>query len=377
VAWLLAGLVGKLFHLLLPFLGTKNPMWIWVLSPILGFIVISIIFSVIAFNVHRKIETFYRYQASELRLALFERLNTRLGICLGIINGALYFVLISFFVFNIAYVTSQVTPSSKPAPAMVRMMNALGQDMQAAKFACTAESVGTLQPMFYKYADLAGFLEQNPQTTPRVADYPGLTGLWQRDDMQILVGDNALTNALASGASVNDILADQQVQDFLKNKDMTKRVNDLFVANIDDLMDYLKTGKSAKYDDQKVLGTWQCNVGVSLAWLRQSNPRMQAAEMRAYKALWTSAYAQTSFLVTGDNQVFLWNWPKFQTQVQPGQPMFTPENWKGDWSADGTNYTLHLSLNGQDKFYTAFTTPDGLRMSVKDTRSMMIFDRAN
>jgi hypothetical protein len=176
---------------------------------------------------------------------------------------------------------------------------------------------------------------------------------------------------------VGEILNEQAVQEFLHNKDQTKMVNGLFEDNIDDLMDYLKTGKSAKYDGEKLLGHWEFNVPVTVAWLRQSQPKIQASEMRAIRALWSEAYAQTTLLVTADKLLFVRNFPRFVSTPSAGQAPFTPEDWKGDWSKDdnGTNYTLHISLGGQDKYMTA--TTDGLRMSVKEGHNLLIFDHAD
>src|SRR5450756_887202 len=331
-ATLLCGLVGKLFHLLLPLVGVKDPLLVWALSPLCGFILVSIIFSVIAFNVHRKADVHYRHKTSDLRLALWNRLNTRLGICVGVLNGAIYFILISFLIFNLTYLTVQAAAAVPQPSLMLRLANSLGKDLQASGLNRTAAAVGTLPPMYYKYADLAGFLVKNPLTATRFAEYPALTSLWERDDMQPLVTDSALTNALASGASVGELVNEAPVQDFLKNKEQTKLVNGIFEANMDDLMEYLKTGKSAKYDGEKILGEWQINVPVTIAWLRQSQPKIQASEMRAIRALWSAAYAQTTVLATADNQLFVKNFPHFQTTPAAGQPPFTPENWKGDWS---------------------------------------------
>jgi phosphate/sulfate permease len=375
-ATLLCGLVGKIFHVVLPWFGTKNPLMIWALSPLFGFILVSIIFSVIAFNVHRQADVYYRRKSSDLRLALWERLNTRLGICVGVLNGALYFVLISFLLFNLTYLTTQVSAGAQQPSVMLRLVNSLGNDLEASGLARTATAVGTLPPVYYQYADLAGFLMQNPQTASRLVEYPALTSLWQRDDMQELVADNALTNALASGASIGEIMNEPSVQNFLKNKDLNRHVNEIITTNMADLMDYLKTGKSATYDGIKVLGNWSFNAGVSAAWLRQSQPQIPASQMRAIRTLWTEAYAQTTLLITADNQVFVRNFPRFEAHPQPNQPPFTPENWNGDWSQDDASYTLHLTLGGQDKFLTA-TTTDGLRLSVKDGRNLLIFDHAD
>ena len=114
-AALLAAPVGKLVHPLLPHLGAGNPIIAWALAPVAGFILVSIVFKVVGQPVHNKVEHFYKYKAGDLRLALWERLNSRLGICVGLLNGALYFVLISFLIFNLTYWTTQVAVAPQPA----------------------------------------------------------------------------------------------------------------------------------------------------------------------------------------------------------------------------------------------------------------------
>jgi|SRR5665213_917038 len=373
-AALLAVPVGKMIHPLLPHLGASNPIVAWALAPLFGFILVSTVFKIVAFAVHRKADVYYKYKAGDLRQALWKRLNSRLGICIGLLNGAAYFVLVCFVIFNLSYWTTQAVSASEQQPALIRLTNRLGNDMQSTGIARAATAVGTLPPMYYQLADLSGFLMQNPQTGGRLADYPALASLWERDDMQALVNDATLTKSLASGATLGDIFKEPPVQDFLKNKELTTLVWGILDSNMNDLTNYLQTGKSAKYDGQKILGRWQLNVNVTLVWLRQANPKIQPKEMGAVRALWSQAYAQTTVLVTADNQVFVKNLPKFQSQ--PGQPLFLPENWNGDWSLDGSNYTLHITLNGQDKFLNA-TTDDGVRLSVKDGRTLLVFNRVD
>ena len=371
-ALLLAVPVGKIFHWLLPHVGVSDPVMVWLLAPIFGFILVSIAFKVAAFKVHTKVDVYYRYKAGDLRQSLFKRLNTRLGICVGLLNGAFYFLLVCFVIFNLSYWTAQAATDAKPQGVLLRLVNQMGRDLQSTGMARPAAAVRTLPPMYYRLADLTGLMMQNPGTGARFADYPGLTSLWQRDDMQELVTDGALTGALASDTTLDDILNQPSVQDLLKNKELTGTVLGAVETNLDDLTNYLQTGTSAKYGGEKILGRWGFNVGVSVAWLGQEQPKIQASEMRAIRALWTQAYSQTSILLTGDNQVFIKNLPRFKTQA--GQP---PElqNWKGDWSVDGTNYTIHVTYNGEDKFMAA--TAEELRLSVRDGRNLLIFDRAD
>jgi hypothetical protein len=101
---------------------------------------------------------------------------------------------------------------------------------------------------------------------------------------------------------------------------------------------------------------------------------MSINEVRAVRAFMFQNYADTHLLVAGDRQAFLKHFP--HVQASPGQPPTTDyENWKGDWSADGTNYDLHLTLNGQDKFMSA--TAEELRLTLKDGKTLLIFDRAD
>ena len=47
----------------------------------------------------------------------------------------------------------------------------------------------------------------------------------------------------------------------------------------------------------------------------------------------------------------------------------------GDWSANGNGYDLHVTLNGAEKFMTA--KAEDLRLSIKDGKNLLVFDRAD
>jgi hypothetical protein len=372
-AWLLAVPLGKIFHFLLPWIGVANPVYQWIFAPVCGFILVTSIFAVVSFNVHRKVDVYYRHQPSQLKLGLWERLNTRLGICVGLLNGAMYFLLISFFIFNFAYWTTQISANASEPPFVTRLVNNLGDEMESTGFARAAAAVGTPAAENYKLADFTGFLMQNKDADARLATYPGLTGIWRRDEMQQFVQDGVLTNAPAAGASVGDLWSDSNIQDFLKNKDMIARMRGFFATNGDDLLTYLQTGKS-KYDSEKLIGLWQFNPSVTLAWFRQNQPQTTPKEMAAIRSLWTAAYGQATILVTGDNKIFITKYPLFIAKPQQNQLPYDIESWNGDWSRDGDTCTLHVTFNNNEKYLTASTT-DGLRLSIKEGHNLLIFDR--
>ena len=375
IAALLATSAGKLFSLLLPMLGVTNPITLWAVSPACGFALVLTVFKVIAQSVHRKVEVFYKYQAGDLRQTLWERLNSRLGICVGLLNGSVYFILVSFIFFNLAYLTFQTSKAETMTsqPIAVRLVNDLGTNMVSSGFSRTASAVGTLRPEFYQLSDLAGFLAQNSQAAHRLVDYPGLASLWERAEMQPLVQDSSLTNAIMTGAAVSTVLNLPSVQDFLYNKKLSQSVWGIVQTNFDDITNYLATGKSPKFDGEKIIGHWEFNPAVTFAWMRQDRPRMSNKEVLAMRAMVFQNYAQTRLLVTGDNQIFVRSLPRVHPGATGQPPTVELNDWKGDWSNDGKTYTLHVTLGTEEKFLTG--TTEGIRLTVKDGRSTYIFDK--
>jgi uncharacterized membrane protein required for colicin V production len=372
IAAMLAGLVGKLAHLVLPHVGVQNPIYAWALAPVVGFILLNFVIAAIAQPFHKRAEHFYRYSAGDLRQALWERLNSRVGICLGVLNGAMYLVLASFMIFNMAYLTTQAATGPQQ-PLFIRLVNNMGKDMQATGFSRTAAAVATMPAMYYHLSDLSGFLIQNPQAAGRFADYPALTSLWERNEMQNLVTDAILTNSLTTGTTMTEVLKNPSVQTLLKTPDQSKLVMGILETNYADLTAYLQTGESTTYKD-KLIGRWQFNPLVTMAWMRQSRPKMAASEMRAIRAWMVQAYAPTRVLATGDNQIFIKQLPQVKA-TSPGQPPTTEYNdWKGDWSTSGTDYDVHVTAgDNNEKFMTA--SAEDLRLTIKDGKNMLIFDR--
>jgi uncharacterized membrane protein required for colicin V production len=367
VAVSFAGLLGKLLKQLFPHVGMKNPVLIWALAPLAAFIVILILFKVIGFFVHRKVYLYYKYQAGDLRLSLWERLNSRLGLCVGLLNGTAYLLLISFVIFNFSYWTVQVAPSSAES-VMIRFPNQLGRDLEATGLSGAARSLVPMPHLYYQLADLAGLLRQNPRLKDRLEKYPAFLSLAERDDFKQLGDDSDFQSAWKDLAPVMQLLKNQQLMTMLKNNDLTMTVLGLLEANWDDLNGYLKTGKSQSYDSEKILGRWDFNVNVSVGTLIVTRPNIPPAEIKALRSLWSDAYSQTVFVAGADHQAFLENLPRFA--VQNGAAVVAEKTTlQGPWKSDGADYGL--TLDG--KSMTAHT--DGQRLTLKSSTETFVFDR--
>lgn len=366
IAGLLAGPLGGLFKHVLAHIGIQNETMAWAIAPIIAFFVILTLFKTAGFYVHRKVEVFYKYKAGDLRLALWERLNARLGACIGTLNGTAYLVLISFVIYNFSYWTVQVA-SSPDETRTTRLINRLGEDLQSSGLDKAGRSLVDMPASFYKVADLAGLICQNPQLSERLGRYPAFLSLMERDDLQQLAQSADFTNAWAAHAPMGQLLSDPQIKVLLQNNALLNVVWETVLTNLDDLLTYLKTGQSPKYDGQPILGCWDFDVSVTVAMLRQARPNIPSNEMRAIRVLWSQNFANTTLVAAGDGQAFLKSLPNFKNHPP------TMETWKGSWSAHGTNYDLSLSDLGETKTLTAQIS--GGRLTLKDDGNLLIFDR--
>src|SRR5665213_330340 len=352
-AALLAVPAGKLFKPLLPHVGIHDETLVWMIAPFVAFGLVLTLFKVAGFVVHRKMNVHYKYYAGDLRLALWARMNSRLGACVGTLNGTVYLVLLCFVIYNLSYWTVQVASDDKESRS-AKLVNELGRDLDSTGMDKAARSVATMPDDYYKVADLVGLICQNPQLTDRLGRYPAFISLLQRDDLQQLAQNADLTNAWLAHAPMGEILSQPAVKTILKNNDLVNTVWMTITNNMDDLTTYLKTGKSAKYDSEQILGRWDFNVGVTVAMLRVAQPNIPSSQMRSIRALWTEAYAQTILIAGSDNQAFLKNLPNFKSTPP------SPETWTGSWTADGDNYDLTLTSNGENKSMTAKISNDRL-----------------
>jgi hypothetical protein len=346
-AWLLAPLAAKVFVPLMGVIGVKNPIWLWALPPFLGFTLLMAIIYGVAFFVHQKVDVYYKYKAGDLRLSLWERLNTRLGACVGLLNGVAYLVLLSFVIHAFSYWTVQMA-SSDTDPKSMRLLNAMGRDLQSTGMNRVAKAMDPLNDAFYNTADLAGKLYCNPMLEARLLRYPGFLTLGEKPEFQALGQDGAFQDMRLKGAPVNEALEQSSAKAIFGNPELLKEIWATVQPNLADLNTFLDTGKSAKYDGEKLLGRWQFDAGRSLLAYRRAKPTVAGAEAARLRVWLRERYGKCSIVAAPDKMVAVKNIPDNKAQLQPGQ---TPElkTFKGTWQADGLEaYEFNLE-GGTDK----------------------------
>ena len=102
-----------------------------------------------------------------------------------------------------------------------------------------------------------------------------------------------------------------------------------------DLPTYLETGKSPKYDSEKILGRWNFNVNVAMSLFRRAKPNISSKEMQNWKRWMVAAFAKTSFVAMTDHQAILKNVPQLRLPAAGAAPSAGPQTLKGQWKSSG------------------------------------------
>ncbi len=368
----LAGPLGKLIKPLLAAFGAKNPTLAWVLAPLVIFLLISILAKVGAFMVHQKVDVYFRYHAGDLRQALWERLSHRLGLCVGLVNGAIYLILISFVLYAFGYWTVQLASDDKD-PRLVRLVSRLAQDLQSTGFAKVARAADPMPQIWYDAADLAGLLYNNSLLEARLSRYPAFLGLGERPEFKDIGADGQFTEMRQRREPVMQLLDYPKAQAIIQNPALLKEIWATVVPDLPDLRTYLETGRSPKYDSETILGRWNFSVDFTLRLFRQARRNISSKEMQKWKSWMTAAFAKTSFVAMTDHQAILKEMPQVRLPTTGAATVSGPQNLKGQWKGAQGKYIL--SLSGGAKGEQLNATVEGDRLTITGEGLDLIFDR--
>ncbi len=343
LAALLAGLLGKLVAPLLKILGVVNPILLWVLPPFVAFVIVLALIKIGALLVHQKVDVYYKYKAGDLRLKLWERLNARLGACVGLLNGVMYLILIVMGIHAFSYWTVQMA-SGETDPKGMRLLNQLGRDLQSTGMARVAKVVDPMNDAFYDTADVAGYLYQNPLREARLLRYPGFLSLGERPEFQALGQDTEFSGLRLKQTPLREVLQHPTAKAVFDNPELLRLTWTTLQPDLKDLNTFLETGKSEKYDRERILGRWTFDAHATRLQARPNATGSEAAKLRT----WLSEKFPKSSIVAGPDQVLvLKGFPVIK--LQPGQPYSgEAKNLKGEWKAIGNDYELTLD-GGTDK----------------------------
>jgi uncharacterized membrane protein required for colicin V production len=277
---MLAGPLSPLTKHLLPLFGLSHPVWQIFLPQAIAFLVVLVIFKIAGQVLHQKIAVFYKYKVDDRSRISWERMYARVGFCVGLLNGTVYFILLMIPLYVGGYFTTEAQ-ANESAPAGARFLSGIRADLTRDKMDHVVAAYDPTPPQVYKAADIATLVLHNPLSENRLAHYPPFLLLAERPEFKNLSTDITLQQMIQSQAPVADIVKYPAVQAILTNSSITTEISGLIANDLDDLSNYLMSGQSAKYDSEPILGIWKGSRSQTMAELRRQQPDLTPVQLRA------------------------------------------------------------------------------------------------
>ena len=364
----LAGLLSPLTKHLLPLAGFHHPFWSLFLPQVIAFFIVLIIFMIGGNHVHHRILMHFKYDEEDARFILWSRLYSRLGLSVGLINGAVYFVLIMAPIYVGGYFAAEAASTTDSGGA--KFLAHTREDIHSLGLDRVLAAYDPLPAQMYQASDIIDLVLHNPDLGDRLAHYPPFLTLAQRQEYQDLASDQDLQKLLASGASIREILDYPRVHAMLTNSAVTSDVYALLgsdSAGLTDLQQYLLTGKSAKYDSETILGSWEVNPEATYGWVRRRNGNLTPLQLSRERARLSSFVPGISFVATIDNKILL----KKQNDADPSLPSATVAS--GSWKKDGDDYIVDLPGSHPEAAQLQFE--NGQRFLLPKDGDVLVFDK--
>lgn len=367
--WLAGPLSGLVVPLMKPF-GVKNPVALWIIPPFIVFCVVSALFKTGAAFLHKKVEVFYKYKAGDLRLVLWQRLMARVGLCLGVLNGAAYLILISFVIYSLGYWTTQIgDPQNAKLP--VKLLNRLAWDLDKSGFVKTARAMEPFPESYYETADVAGLLYQNSLLEARLKRYPPFLMLGEHPAFQKLGEDAGFADLRLRQGALNEVFANENVEAILTDAALIDEIWSTVEPNLEDLDEYLHSGISPQYSDERLHGRWNFNPSASAASLRKERPNISSKEMKRTRQVLEFSFGRAALVIGTEERLVAKNFSARRSD--PNQPEASSESSMGRWRPSGGDYKLIFESGGKELRLDGIV--QGERLTVTGLQFPLVFDR--
>jgi hypothetical protein len=368
-ATVLAGPIGSLIKPLVAAVGYRHPVYLHSIPAGIAFVVVWAVFVGIGAGVHRRCMVFHKYDEDDTRYYRWLRVYQRLGLCLGLFCGAVLFFVLLLPIYAAGYFTTEFDPGSE-ASFTVRTINGIRADMHSLKLDRVLAAYDPLPNNLYDASDLLAILLGNRHLVDRLARYPDFVALAETPEYRDLATNAEFARMFGDVHSRPlDLLAHPKVQAIATNAMLCERLFELVSEDHADLKDYLLTGKSAKYDNEKLLGYWVINPRATSIEERKKLSSVSATQIWTAKVNAVRQVSQLSLTITTSKEAILRRGESILKS-----PVLIRGTWDKKGSGDETGSAYTISLAGSKPDVMDATVKDDQLVFTKDGVTM-VFDR--
>jgi hypothetical protein len=296
----LAPLIGGWIAPILPKLGVVTYTWLLVTPVIIGFTLVWLVSIGASFAAHKPVELHFKYREDDTTREAFERMNHAIGLFLGMLTGVFVFFAVGKPVYSKGYLTTQTANESEPAP--IGYVNSLRTGMAPTGWDKTFAALDRTSPKFIAVSDLLGLIYTNPGLTNRLAEYPPFLALVERPEIADLFADADYQKLLHDQAGFSALINNPKTQALLNNTEFTDA---LAKTDLKDLQTYLESGKSPKYDDERLLGRWRTDMSIIITDARRRRANMPLTDLKNLRFALNALLTQATLTVYPDGRFAL------------------------------------------------------------------------
>jgi hypothetical protein len=361
---ILAGPLSPLTKHLLPVFGLVHPIWKIFVPQAIAFVLVLIIFKIAGQVLHQKIAVFYKYKVDDKARISWERMYSRVGFCVGLLNGAVYFLLLMIPIYAAGYFTTEAQ-ADENAPRAARFLTQTRAELQKDKFDHVVAAYDPTPPQVYKAADIVTLVLHNPLSQSRLAHYPPLLQLAELPEFKSLANDVTLQQMIQSQASPLQIIQYGPVKGIITNATITAEVSGLIANDLTDLQQFLLTGQSAKYDSEPILGIWTGSRSETMAELRRREPSLTPVQLRAKEQDVFPIIQGLSLTAIPNGQMIL------KKLMGSGENMIVAA---GNWKEGGTA-SYEVTLPGSRPETSTVHIQEGVKLLLPKDGYVLVFNK--
>lgn len=362
VAALLAIPLGGVFNWVVGIFGLEHPVPLAFIGPVGAWVVILICFKAGGMAVHKQVDTYYKYKASDTVRLLFERMNARVGIAVGLLNGFVYLVVVAALIYVFGYFAIQVRTSERDSFA-IRTLARLAQDMKETQIDQAVAAFIPKADLYYTSTDVLALIFKNHLLQNRLATYPPFLPLSERGDYKQIAARTEFQDFWIKGPTIQEFRSHDAIRQLVESKEQYENTMALLGGDPTDLKEYLETGKSKKYDDEAILGRWDFDGPASFALMRKRKPNMTLQEQRRVRAVLATVFRDSQLVAQVDKKLI------FKLPAAP-----TTKSLSGEWETSPSGgYTLSLTQDGNDVKVDVLV--EGRRMTFTKDGYALVYDK--
>lgn len=278
----LAPLAGKLFQPIFSRTAAGAPMWMYLLPPFAGFLLIFFVAMSIGFALRQPIFFHFKNNEDDVTRESFLRLDQAGGSFVGLLIGLVLFFTCGRLAFIGGNLAAPISTENDPS-ALVKWIADFRKSLDGTGFDRGLAALDRTPAHVYAVVETLGLLHENPAAHARLKDYPPFMSLAEKPELKDLAEDKEYQDMLTQKQGLTPVLNHPKTQVVLNNPEL---VDEILKTDLADLRKFLETGDSPMYSDEKyrIVGRWRVDANAVIRNAARLNENLTPDQFKKLRA---------------------------------------------------------------------------------------------